>query len=254
MDHYQLYCHAGPAYESARGERPVLSNNVWHDHRWPRLDVGRACELYPGYIRQLHDVYGVATLPVARNDAGPVLLSAYLKGPPAPTVLERLSRYEILVAAAVFAISACAGPDQANRILDTLRSRIAVEQAKGIVMGRCRTDSASAAMILEQVSTRSRTDLSVLAAELAICVQQQPDDLAPSARPQSWAGLVADDLWRALCQHHGCGDVAPELWGDDHELVGALQRIRGSKNEKSSVDCAGRRSRSHREGDPRRPT
>jgi hypothetical protein len=193
----------GPTREAATTDGPVLSNDLWHDRRWPGLDLPQACALHPEQARLLPKVSGVVAVPGLQDDSGPVVMTAYLGEASTDSALDTIARYERLVTADVATLSAYSGPDQrTSRVLSALHHRDMVEQAKGVVMATCRTDHTMAWMLLQDACRRSNTTLHALAAELLRQVQSEVDSTDSSA-----SGRAAGELWSALQRiHAAAGD------------------------------------------------
>lgn len=198
LQNIQDQLRAGPTRVAATTDGPVLSDNLWHDRRWPTLDLPRTSALYPQHARLLAKVNGVAALPGLHDDSGLVVITTYLGEAPNDGVLDTVARYERLVTADVAVLSSFSGTDQrTGRVLTALRRRDVIEQAKGVVMATCRTDHTMAWLLLQDACRRTNTNLDALATELVRQVQSEADTLG-----ESGPGRAAGELWSALRHIH----------------------------------------------------
>lgn len=195
----QLRNFMGPTRDAAVTEGPVTCEDLWNDDRWPKLDLDRACTLFPEHTHALKNVFGAVAFPGLRDNGSLVIISAYLSSPLTTKVVDLLSRYERLVGSAIATRAAVSGPEQrAQRVVAVLRTRDVVEQAKGIVMAMCRTDDATAWMLLHEVSRQSNIMLSTLAAELVDHVVEPKEQRRAKVAGVTKGRRIATDLWRAL--------------------------------------------------------
>ncbi len=195
----QLRHGTGPTRDAALSDGPVTSDDLWNDRRWNQLDLARACAEHPQHARVLQKVRSVVSLPGLQDDAGLVVISAYLAHSPAEDALDVLTRYERLVTADIAALSTVSGTDQrTGRVLAALQRRYMIEQAKGVVMATCRTDPTMAWLLLQDAGRRSNISLHALAGELIKQVQATEPPAIDADGPQRAAG----ELWSALQHIH----------------------------------------------------
>lgn len=193
----------GPVLSAASAQRSVTSADLWHDHRWPKLDLRRACQAFPQHSHTLRKARGVVVVPGLRDDGSLIVVSTYLAGGADDAVADVVSRYERLVASAVAAMTAFSGPEErTQRVLAVLQSRDEVQRATGIVMGLCRINSFAAQRLLTDIAERSDLRLQVLAAELTRVTGEPPEHQGATAIADRKAHRIATELLSSL----HCGD------------------------------------------------
>ncbi|MCE7004404.1 ANTAR domain-containing protein [Kibdelosporangium philippinense] len=203
LQNVQEHLRTGPTREAATTDGPIMSDNIWHDRRWPALDLSRTRALYPQHARLLEKVHGVVAVPGLQDDSGLVVITAYLGEAPNDSVLDTMSRYERLVSADVAVLSSLSDTDQrTSRVLAALHRRDVIEQAKGVVMATCRTDHTMAWLLLQDACRRTNTTLNALAAELVRQVRSEADTLG-----ESGTGRAAGELWSALRHIHATAGI-----------------------------------------------
>jgi hypothetical protein len=197
MQQVQLRADTGPLHTVARSAVPVLSDDLWHDPRWPRLNLKYACQSLPDLSRALHETHGVIALPGLGVGGNLVVLSAYLAGPPDDDAIETMSKYERLTACAIVASSAFTGTRERTRtVLSVLRARDEVHTATGIIVSLCRTDPTTSSQLLHDVAQKAHVPPETLAAELIRVAGDQ--DCTSRAAPDMKARRIAGELWLAL--------------------------------------------------------
>ncbi|GLZ31012.1 ANTAR domain-containing protein [Lentzea sp. NBRC 105346] len=186
---------SGPTLCAAQGHRPIVSKDVWHDQRWPRLSLAGACASFPQSSGLLHSTRGAVALPGLHDNGSQIVVSAYFSEAPDDDVVGVVMRHERLVAAAIVAASAFSGPvERTRRVLSVLQSRADVQQAQGVIMALCRTDPLTAAALLHDISNRSALLPGELAAELVRFV----GDPGAVSITHPKARRVASELWTTL--------------------------------------------------------
>ncbi|CCH31694.1 ANTAR domain-containing protein [Actinosynnema sp. NPDC047251] len=199
LEDVQSRVRGGPTRDAAAGGKPVVSADLWRDERWPGLDLDRACRMFPRRRAALREVRGATALPGLRDNGGLVVLTAYGNRPADDATLDVLSRYERLVASAIATVSASAGTEErTGRVLAVLHHRALVDQAKGIVMARCRTDADTAWALLHEVSARAGAEPSAVAVELVDEVVDRPCPFGARAVGEPKARRIARELWAAI--------------------------------------------------------
>jgi hypothetical protein len=166
----------GPSLLVAAGEEPVVTDDLWHDPRWPHLTLDAVLAQVP---EQDHDlvsrVRGVAAVPGVWDRTGVVVLSVYLDRAADDRVLAVLVRHERLVASAItIADVANRSMAQAEGMLDALASRAVIEQAKGAIMTLRRCDADAAWVVLRRASQQFNVKLRELALALVEHIGQAP--------------------------------------------------------------------------------
>ncbi|WP_018680925.1 ANTAR domain-containing protein [Actinokineospora enzanensis] len=152
LEETQQRANTGPSAEAALGGAPVSTADLWGDRRWPGLSLDRAAAGAPNRADALRAVRGAAALPGLRDNGSRLVLAVYLPEPPTAAAQAVLRRHERLVAAGVAALVATAGPRTGtDRALDLLHGRDVVEQAKGVLVARHGTDSATAWEMLREL-------------------------------------------------------------------------------------------------------
>jgi ANTAR domain-containing protein len=194
----------GPSLLVAADEGPVVSQDLWHDPRWPHLTLDALSARVPEQDRDvLSRVRGVAALPSIWEDHGIVVVSAYLDQPADEHTLAILTRHERLVTSAVtIAEVANRSLTDADRVLDALASRAVIEQAKGAIMTVWRCDANAAWAALQQASQRSNVKLRALALGLVEHIggapAEQPDSIDRQVTADATARHAAAAFWQAL--------------------------------------------------------
>ncbi|TWP47581.1 ANTAR domain-containing protein [Lentzea tibetensis] len=198
----QLRAVRGPIRVAATADGPVVSEDLWHDERWPELRLKQACTQFPDQSRVLHETRGVVSLPGLHDNGSVVVLSAYLAEAPGTGAVSILSRYERLVASAIVTTSAFTGPPRrTGRALAILQSRDDVQQATGIVMSLCRTDPVTAGRLLHDIGLRADVRPDALAAELVRMAGDPGEKPGAAPAPDPRARRIAVELWSALSRN-----------------------------------------------------
>ncbi|NMH99604.1 ANTAR domain-containing protein [Pseudonocardia acidicola] len=188
LDAAQWAAGDGPVVEAAGADGAVTTDDLGSDPRWP------------GFSRPA-DAGGLAVIavPGGWDENGPMVLSVYTKQPADPAALAVIDRYEPLLATGLGVVEYCTDElVKADEMIDMMRRRRLIEQAKGMVMGRAGLDAERAFELLVRVSQQQNVKIRDLAAAL---VQEAPGTPRPTARPgppPSDAARVARQLWRHL--------------------------------------------------------
>lgn len=200
----------GPSLLVAAGEEPIVTTELWQDPRWPHLTLQAVCAQLPEEHHEVVSrVRGVAAVPGVWDDAGVVVVSAYLDRPADQNTLAVLTRYERLVASAVtIADVATRSTAEGERVLDALASRALIEQAKGAIMTLRRCDAEQAWSVLRRASQQFNIKLRELALDFVELIgqapAQQPDtDRRVVAGPAARRAAVL--IWRAFTDGPGPG-------------------------------------------------
>ncbi|MEV7098771.1 ANTAR domain-containing protein [Amycolatopsis sp. NPDC051045] len=185
----------GPVPDAARGDDPVVTADVFADPRWPGLTRDT---VQPSSRDGWGRVRGVVAVPGRWSHSGVLVLSVVLDRPATGDVIATLGRYEPLVGTALVVADAGSGLDDMWQIL---RSRAALEQAKGAIMAVRRCDEEEAWETLR----RGSQDLNVKVRELAVALVEQlghtPVKAAaglPPIKPGVGARRAAEQFWAAL--------------------------------------------------------
>lgn len=196
---HELQPQHGPMCSAAAAHGPVVSNDLWHDQRWPTLSLGYASERFPSRTAELRTVRGCVCLPGLNDDGSLIIMSAYLSGKPDPDTVDVMQSYERLVTAAVTATSAFSGTvARTRRVLDILGSREELQQATGVVMCLCRTDALTATSLLHDIGKRAQVPPSALASELVRVVGSPPEIPGAEAVAHPKARRLAEELLLTL--------------------------------------------------------
>jgi len=207
----QLSGLGGPVVDAVEHQVPVLSLDLWGDDRWPALTMDAVGDRMPGRDEDLRAIRGAAAVPGIWHDDQTVVLSCVLSEPADAAAVTTLIGYEQLITAALMA-SATEDGAQVADMLAVLQSRAAIEQAKGVIMGRLRCDADSAWATLRQASHESNVKLRVLAVALV-----EHTGGKPAEQPGAAAPIVPDDpaksaarlLW-AVLRHAPKADAADD--------------------------------------------
>jgi hypothetical protein len=194
LDHHQRDLEIGPLIEAGRKESIVLSDDLAVDDRYPQLHEPAARLLARAGDPDAR--LGAVATPGSWTDAGPLVLTAYLDHPPDVDDLAVLDRYEPMLAAAVGMVEFCAGETvRADQMVDMLRYRRVIEQAKGAIMAAEACGAEQAFELLARTSQHANVkvrDLSVALVSLAAGLAVGPP-AAPPGRPEVSAD-VADGV------------------------------------------------------------
>lgn len=189
----------GPLADAVEYQVPVLSPELWSDDRWPGLTRDWVCSQLEGGGDAEH-VRGVAAVPGVWRADETVVLSCALSRPADAATVTTLIGYEQLVTAALVT-SAAEDAGAIADMLSVLQSRGAIEQAKGVIMGRLRCDAESAWSTLRRASHESNVKLRSLAVALVEHVggvpAEQPAGAVPIV-PDDRARKAAALLWAVL--------------------------------------------------------
>lgn len=185
----------GPLVDAVEYQVPVLSPDLESDDRWPApITDARGTQ-----------VRGAAAVPGVWREDQTVVLSAVLSRPADAADIATLIGYEQLVSAALVTSAAEDSAGIAD-MLAVLQSRGAIEQAKGMIMGRLRCDADAAWSTLRRASHESNVKLRELAVALVEHVGGVPAEqpaastpIVPDARARRSAGL----LWAVLTHAPG---------------------------------------------------
>lgn len=189
----------GPLADAVEYQVPVLSPDLWSDDRWPGLTREWAySQLEDGTVAD--KVCGVAAVPGVWRADETCVLSCALSGAADASTVTTLIGYEQLVSAALVT-SAAEDAGAIADMLSVLQSRGAIEQAKGVIMGRLRCDADAAWSTLRRASHESNVKLRSLAVALIEHVgggpAEQPAAAAPIV-PDARARKAAALLWAVL--------------------------------------------------------
>jgi hypothetical protein len=184
----------GPVPDAARSDDPVVTADVFADPRWPWLTR----DAVPGPPDDWDRVRGVVAVPGRWNHSGVLVLSVVLDRPATDDLIATLDRYEPLIGTALVVADTGSGLDDMGQIL---RSRAALEQAKGAIMAARRCDEDEAWQTLR----RGSQEFNVKARELAVALVEQlghtpvkPAAGMPPVRPGAQARRAAERFWAAL--------------------------------------------------------
>ncbi|WP_380164876.1 ANTAR domain-containing protein [Jannaschia sp. R86511] len=112
----------------------------------------------------LDRVRGAVALPTEWGRDGDCVLVVWLDREPAEGDVDLLARWEpMVVSSAVTAVTCRSAAEQVDELVDVLRARVVIEQAKGMVMARHRLPAEDAFELLREVSQRSNTPVRRLA-------------------------------------------------------------------------------------------
>ncbi|TGD88288.1 ANTAR domain-containing protein [Mycolicibacterium sp. CH28] len=199
----QLAGLGGPVIDAFAHQVPVLTLDLWSDDRWPKLTLAAMESRGPEHRQAWRDIQGAVAVPGVWKADGTVVLSAALDRPATASTVTTLIGYEQLVFAAMLS----AGAEDGTAISDmvaVLQSRGAIEQAKGVIMGRLGCDADTAWATLRRASHESNVKLRSLAVALveqvsgspaeqpAVGTPIVPDDTARHAARLLWAVLTHD--------------------------------------------------------------
>jgi hypothetical protein len=192
----------GPVPDALSHQLPVISLALWADDRWPRLTCAAVTELAPDHEHTWTEIGGVAAVPDAWGDVA-VVLTCTLRGQAGARTVATLMNYEQLVSAALVTVSLNSQDSDTDMagVLAVLQSRSAIEQAKGMVMGRLGCDADRAWVALRDASQRDNVKLRALAVALVEHVGGAPAEQQGSATPiavDERARRTAKELWSRL--------------------------------------------------------
>lgn len=193
IDQLQWRLAEGPLLDARRTERPVVTADLTTDSRWPHLRQSLGDE----------DVAGVIVVPGSWDDAGPMLISVYLRGEPSADELAQVLRLEPLLATALGFVEFCSGEVmRADQMLQMMQYRRVIEQAKGLVIGALGCDSNQAFDTLTRASqhfnVRLRDVAIALVEHVGSAPAEQPEDPSAIADPSPRSRAVAQQVWTAI--------------------------------------------------------
>ncbi|WP_157183084.1 ANTAR domain-containing protein [Sciscionella marina] len=193
----------GPSLLAAGWEGPLATDDIWHDSRWPHLQLARLLErVDASQHEQIRRVSGAAAMPSIWDDDGLVILSVYLDRPADDDTIAILARHEPLVTSAVtIAGIAERSHQKSEQVLDALASRATIEQAKGAIMALRRCAPADAWSMLRAVSQDANIKVRELATAFVEHVEQLPAQQANDQRrieTRARARELAIGLWDGL--------------------------------------------------------
>lgn len=206
----QLAGLGGPVVDAVEHQVPVLSPDLWSDDRWPALTLDALRARVPGYAGDPATIRGTAAMPGVWQTEGTVVLSCALRTRASAATVTTLIGYERLITAALVTAAAEDGSQIAD-MLAVLQSRGAIEQAKGVIMGRLRCDAETAWATLRRASHDSNVKLRMLAVALIEHIGEAPAEqpsIAAPIVPDERARTAARLLWAVLSH-------APETASDD---------------------------------------
>lgn len=180
----------GPLNDAVANQVPVLIPDLSSDDRWPALTRERGAER----------IRGAAAVPGVWRADETAVLSCALSCPADASTVTTLIGYEQLVAAALVT-SAAEDAGAIADMLSVLQSRGAIEQAKGVIMGRLRCDADTAWSTLRRASHESNVKLRSLAVALVEHVGGGPAEQPAGAAtivPDERARKAAALLWAVL--------------------------------------------------------
>lgn len=197
----------GPSLLVAAGEEPIVTDDLWHDPRWPHLTLESVSTQLPvGERADVALVRGVAAVPGVWDDDGIVVLSTYLDRAADQRTAAVLRRHEQLVASAItIADVATRTAEQADNVLDALTSRAVIEQAKGAVMALKRCDAEQAWTVLRITSQQFNVKIRELAFAL---VEHIGETRAEQSLATEAAHRTACLLWAELGRSTSVDDVS----------------------------------------------
>lgn len=184
------FARGGPVPEAAAAEEPVLTEDVFADPRWPGLTRDA--------VAGAAGACGLVAVPGRWNHTGVLVLSAVLDRPPADAAVTTLERYEPLVGTALVVADAGSDLDDMWRVL---RSRSAIEQAKGAIMAARRCDEDEAWQTLRRGSQEFNVKVRYLAVALVERLGRAPAGTRaglPPIEPDERARRAASRVWAAL--------------------------------------------------------
>lgn len=186
----------GPLPDARRTERPVTSDDLATDERWPRLK--QALQRTP-----IKGACGLIALPGTWDDGGPVLLTVYLDRRPTAEDVQQVARLEPLLANALAFVEYCSGEVlRADQMLQMMQYRRVIEQAKGLVIGALNCDGNQAFDTLTRASQHFNVRLRDLAIALVEYVgeapAEQPEDPTAIAEPSDRVRSVGELVWTAI--------------------------------------------------------
>jgi len=186
----------GPLQDARRTERPVTSENLVTDERWPRLR--QALQRTP-----IDGLCGTIALPGSWDDGGPVLVTVYLDRIPTDADVQKVVRLEPLLANALAFVEYCSGEVlRADQMLQMMQYRRVIEQAKGLVIVALNCDANQAFETLTRASQHFNVRLRDLAIALVEHVGQapaeQPEDPTSIAEPSRRTRDVGEMVWTAI--------------------------------------------------------
>jgi hypothetical protein len=196
----QLDRDSGPVLDAIEHDLPIRCDDLWTDTRWPELTREALLVTAPDSRAVWQQLAGYAAVPGPWNGSGTIVLSCGLRGPATEAVLETVTNHERWAAAAV-AVAAASTDEGAERALSVLRSRAAIDQAKGAVMGLLRCDAQHAWSTLRRASQQFNVKLRELAVALVEYLGDAPAE-QPTVdhviHPGEHARRAAELTWQAL--------------------------------------------------------
>jgi hypothetical protein len=190
----QLSGLGGPLPDALRYEVPVLSVDLWSDDRWPALTLDALTAHSPQDRPTWERIRGTVVVPGLWADDGNVAISSILDRPATASAVGALINYERLIDAA-FVTTAAENTAGIEDMLAVLQSRVAIEQAKGAIMGCLGCDAEQAWMTLRQASQ----EFNIKARVLAIALLEHISG-APAEQPAFAAPIVPDQSTRQAAQ------------------------------------------------------
>lgn len=181
LDAAQWAAGDGPLPAAVAAGVATTTDDLGTDPRWPRLERTPDCA-----------GQAVVAVPGSWDDGGPVVLSVYLSSPAGPAELAVVDRYEPLLATGLSVVEYCSDElVKADEIIDMMRRRRQIEQAKGVVMGRAGVAAEPAFEVLVRASQKHNVKVRDLAEALLARVDGRSGGATAPER-------VADDLWARL--------------------------------------------------------
>jgi GAF domain-containing protein len=177
LDRIQHEVDDGPCLTAARGNVPVVVEDVATDLRWPVFGRRASAEGVGAILS--------VPLPVQNRAIGALNLYAADPGAFAEEDQARVRRFAEQAAVAVaFALRLAEREEHCRNLEAALASRTTIDQALGILMGQRRVNAVEAFDLLRRLSQRSNVKLREVAAALVTEVAgEPPPDCLPPAKP-----------------------------------------------------------------------
>jgi transcriptional regulator with GAF, ATPase, and Fis domain len=164
------------AAQYREGKGPCL--DAWRQQQVIRLDnFDTAAERYPGFVRACleHEVRSTLSLPLVSGDTGIGALNLYAREPESFTSQDESVGATLAATAAVVLSNVSAywtAFELSQNLTEAMKTRAAIEQAKGMLMARDQNLTPDAAFdLLRRASQRENVKLNELARRL---VERQP--------------------------------------------------------------------------------
>ncbi|GAB3728023.1 ANTAR domain-containing protein [Amycolatopsis oliviviridis] len=196
----QTQLFGGPIPDAAATSDPTVTDNVFTDSRWPKLTLDSITEQFPQLTSTWRHVRGVAALPSYYDEDSALVLSVTLDHSGTSEALRVLTRYEAVVTATLV-VAEAHGAAGSEQMMAVLRSRAAIEQAKGVIIGirRCGPEEAWATLrrASQEFNVKIRDLAVALVEHLGHTPQSTPEGI-PVIVPTPEARHAAERLWTAF--------------------------------------------------------